>query len=242
VIDLSEQSETPKRYVTIYFMGKRYKVPEGLTILKALEYLGYKLVRGVGCRGGFCGACTTVYRKQGDYRLYVGLACQTPVEDGMYLTQIPFVPAEKPKYDIDNMSPSSSIVLALFPEIARCIACNTCTKVCPQDLQVMDAIQAILRGDIAQAARLTFDCISCGSCTLRCPAEIQHFYVFQLVRRLYGKYILPKAKHLENRVKEISEGMYEEKLNKIIEGGPELWKDLAEKLIKGMEIEKVIQE
>ena len=239
---MSEQSETPKRYVTIYFMGKRYKVPEGLTILKALEYLGYKLVRGVGCRGGFCGACTTVYRKQGDYRLYVGLACQTPVEDGMYLTQIPFVPAEKPKYDIDNMSPSSSIVLALFPEIARCIACNTCTKVCPQDLQVMDAIQAILRGDIAQAARLTFDCISCGSCTLRCPAEIQHFYVFQLVRRLYGKYILPKAKHLENRVKEISEGMYEEKLNKIIEGGPELWKDLAEKLIKGMEIEKVIQE
>ena len=239
---MSETSETPKRYVTIYFMGKRYKVPEGLTILKALEYLGYKLVRGVGCRGGFCGACTTVYRKQGDYRLYVGLACQTPVEDGMYLTQIPFVPAEKPKYDIDNMSPSSSIVLALFPEIARCIACNTCTKVCPQDLQVMDAIQAILRGDIAQAARLTFDCISCGSCTLRCPAEIQHFYVFQLVRRLYGKYILPKAKHLENRVKEISEGMYEEKLNKIIEGGPELWKDLAEKLIKGMEIEKVIQE
>jgi len=234
------EEEEKRRFVTIYFMGKRYKVPEGLTILKALEYLGYRLIRGVGCRGGFCGACTTVYRKQGDYRLYVGLACQTPVEDGMYLTQIPFVPAEKPRYDIEKMSPSSSVVLALFPEIARCIACNTCTKVCPQELQVMDAIQAILRGDIAKAARLTFDCISCGSCTLRCPAEIQHFYVFQLVRRLYGKYIAPKAKHLEKRVKEIEQGLYEEKLNKVISGGPKLWKDLAEKLIKGMEIEEVI--
>ena len=234
------EEEEKRRFVTIYFMGKRYKVPEGLTILKALEYLGYRLIRGVGCRGGFCGACTTVYRKHGDYRLYVGLACQTPVEDGMYLTQIPFVPAEKPRYDIEKMSPSSSVVLALFPEIARCIACNTCTKVCPQELQVMDAIQAILRGDIAKAARLTFDCISCGSCTLRCPAEIQHFYVFQLVRRLYGKYIAPKAKHLEKRVKEIEQGLYEEKLNKVISGGPKLWKDLAEKLIKGMEIEEVI--
>jgi len=225
-----------KRVVTIYFMGKKYEVPEGLTILKALEYLGYRLIRGVGCRGGFCGACTTVYRKHGDYRLYVGLACQTPVEDGMYLTQIPFVPAEKPRYDLDKISPSQSVVMALFPEIARCIACNTCTKVCPQDLQVMDAIQAILRGDLAKAARMVFDCVSCGSCTLRCPAEIQHFYVFQLVRRIYGKYIAPKAKHLEKRVKEIEEGKYEEELNKLIKGGPDLWRELAEKAQTGEEV------
>ena len=78
------------KMVTIYIMGKQYKVPEGLTILKAMEYAGYKLIRGCGCRGGFCGACGTVYRTKGDYKLKVGLACQSLVEDEMYLAQIPF--------------------------------------------------------------------------------------------------------------------------------------------------------
>jgi len=45
--------------VDIYILGKRYQVPEGLTIMKALEYAGYQLIRSVGCRGGFCGACAT---------------------------------------------------------------------------------------------------------------------------------------------------------------------------------------
>lgn len=233
----TEERETagPKtrRFVTIYYMGKKYQVPEGITILKALEYLGYRLIRGVGCRGGFCGACTTIYRVSGDYRIYVGLACQTPVQDGMYLVQIPFVPSEKPRYNIEEMKPNVNTVLALFPEVARCIGCNVCTKVCPQEIKVMDAIQTILRGDIAKAARMVFDCISCGSCTLRCPAEIQHFHVFQLVRRLYGKYLAPQSKHLRERIREIEEGKYEERFKKLIAGGPDLWKDLAEKVRRG---------
>ncbi|MBE9511598.1 MAG: 2Fe-2S iron-sulfur cluster binding domain-containing protein, partial [Bacteroidetes bacterium] len=44
-------------WVTIYIMGREYKVPADLTILTAMEYAGYKFVRGVGCRQGFCGAC-----------------------------------------------------------------------------------------------------------------------------------------------------------------------------------------
>ena len=232
----SGDRKTEGKMVTIYIMGKAYKVPKGITIIKALEYLGYKLIRGVGCRGGFCGACTTVYRKKGDYRIYVGLACQTPVEDGMYLTQIPFVPAEKQKYDIDTLKPDASVVISIYPEITRCVACNTCTKVCPQELQVMDAIQAILRGDLETAARLTFDCIMCGSCSLRCPAEIVHYHVFQLVRRLYGKYIAPKAKHVEERVREIEEGKYDEQLDNLIRAGPEKWKELADALARGIEV------
>ena len=46
-------------------MGKRYEVPSSLTIQKALEYAGYQLIRGCGCRGGICGACGTVYRIPG---------------------------------------------------------------------------------------------------------------------------------------------------------------------------------
>jgi len=74
-----------QRFVKIYIMGKEYEVPEGITIMKAVEYAGYQYIRGAGCRGGFCGACATIYRLKGDYRLYTALACQTTVKDGMYL-------------------------------------------------------------------------------------------------------------------------------------------------------------
>ena len=78
--------------ISIYIMGKRYDVPESLTIMKAIEYAGYKLIRGCGCRGGFCGACATVYRVEGDPRLHFALACQEVAQPGMYLVQIPFFP------------------------------------------------------------------------------------------------------------------------------------------------------
>jgi len=212
---MAGQTES-KKTVKIYIMGKEYEVPAGITIMKAVEYAGYQYIRGAGCRGGFCGACATIYRLKGDYRLYTALACQTTVQDGMYLVQIPFSPAEKVKYNIEELKPTGSTVLALYPEIARCVACNACTKACPQELQVMDAIQMIKRGDIAKAAELCFDCISCGLCSIRCPAEIAHYNVFQLVRRLYGKYIAPKAKHLEIRVKEVEEGVFDMELDRLV--------------------------
>ncbi|NQT05294.1 MAG: 2Fe-2S iron-sulfur cluster binding domain-containing protein, partial [Dehalococcoidia bacterium] len=91
-----KNAETEKaKLIPVYVMGKRYMVPETLTIMKALEYAGYRFIRGCGCRGGICGACATVYRKPGDYHIRVGLACQTVVEPDMYLTQIPFYPANR---------------------------------------------------------------------------------------------------------------------------------------------------
>ena len=41
--------------VNVYLMGKKYSVPSSLTIMGAMEYAGYQLVRGCGCRCGFCG-------------------------------------------------------------------------------------------------------------------------------------------------------------------------------------------
>ena len=204
------------KMVTIYIMGKQYKVPEGLTILKAIEYAGYKLIRGCGCRGGFCGACGTVYRTKGDYKLKVGLACQSLVEDEMYLAQIPFFPADKAIYDLKEMQPTAEQVLQIYPELYRCLACNSCSKVCPQDIEVMDYMQAALRGDIERAADLSFDCLMCGLCATRCPAETVQYNIGILCRRLYGRYIAPSAKHVKERIKEIEEGKFKEKIEKLM--------------------------
>ncbi|MCS7224270.1 MAG: 4Fe-4S dicluster domain-containing protein [Armatimonadetes bacterium] len=198
--------------VDVFIMGKRYQVPKGLTILKALEYAGYRLVRGVGCRAGFCGACATVYRKEGDFRLRVGLACQTVIEDRMYLTQIPFYPAVKKTYDIEQLRPDADTILRLYPEVTRCLQCNTCRKVCPQDLDVMRYIAAAARGDIAKAADLSFDCLQCGLCTSRCPAEISHYNVATLARRLYGRHLAPPAPHLTARIRELTEGQFDKEV------------------------------
>ena len=207
-------SDTQKM-VKVYIMGESYMVPDGATIIMAFEYAGFQLKKGVGCREGYCGACATVYREKGDYKLKGGLGCQTVVTEGMYIAQIPFVPAEKPTYDINALQADTSTFMELYPSVFRCVSCNTCTKACPQDIQVMDYVQAIIRGDIAEAANISFDCIRCGLCALRCPAEIVQFNVAILAQRLYGKYLSPKNEQLDNRVKEIEEGKYDEEINKL---------------------------
>jgi heterodisulfide reductase subunit C len=202
--------------VTIYVMGKPYSVPSDLTIMKAMEYAGYRFVRGCGCRGAFCGACGTVYRLKDDYRLRVGLACQEVVQDGMYLAEIPFFPGNKATYDIEDLKATAEAVLSLYPEVYRCLACNTCTKACPQDIEVMEYIQAALRGDIAKAADLSFDCLLCGLCAARCPAEIVQYQVALLCRRLYSRYIAQKSPHLTERMKEMAEGKFDNEIDKLM--------------------------
>ena len=192
--------------VEIFILGQRYEVPEGLTILKAWEWSGFQLKRGVGCRGGFCGACGTVFRLAGDYRLRYALACQTVVEPGMVLGPIPFFPAQRAAYHLEDLAPTGETLLDLYPEITRCFGCNTCTKACPQELDVLGYMAAALRGDVAAVADLSFDCILCGLCVARCPAELVPPHVGLLSRRLYGKYLAPRAEHLHRRVDEIRAG------------------------------------
>lgn len=217
VMKKEEKTQPQKaKMISLYIMGKKYEVPEGSTIMGALEYAGYQLKRGCGCREGFCGACATIYRTTDDYKIKTGLACQTVVEPNMYLAQIPFFPANKALYDMDELEPSISTFQEIYPEIFRCVSCNTCTKACPQDLEVMDYIQALIRGDIAQAADLSFDCIMCGLCAARCPAEIVQYNVAVLARRLYGKYLSKKGEYLECRLKEIKEHKYDKEIEEFM--------------------------
>ncbi|MDY6861380.1 MAG: 4Fe-4S dicluster domain-containing protein [Thermodesulfobacteriota bacterium] len=202
-------ASTSSNLIPVFIMGKRYDVPESLTIMKAMEYAGYKYIRGCGCRGGICGACATVYRKPGDYHIRVGLACQTVVEPDMYLTQIPFFPANRAAYDIKPIDKDPEEVFKKYPELFRCLACNACSKVCPMDIQVMDYISAIKQGEFEKATELSFDCIQCGLCASRCMAEMAQYHIAQMVRRITGSKIKPRAKHLNDVVSKIEKGKYD---------------------------------
>ncbi len=202
------------KLIPIHIMGKRYEVPDSLTIMKAMEYAGYKYIRGCGCRGGVCGACSTVYRKPGDYKIYTGLACQTVVEPDMYLTQLPFYPANRAVYDFQALAGNPEEIFALYPELMRCVACNACTKVCPMDVQVLDYVSALKRGDIRAAAQISFDCIQCGLCASRCFAEMPQYHIAQLARRLNGAYLTPRAEHLKTMVANIDAGRFKSCVDK----------------------------
>ena len=216
-----------EKMVNVYFFGKKYEVPQSLTIMKAMEYAGYQLIRGCGCRNGFCGACATLYRIHGKTELKTCLACQQQVEEGMYVATLPFFPLVKQVYDIEKIKPTEQIMMQLYPEIYSCIGCNACTKSCTQGLNVMQYIAYAQRGEYEKCAEESFDCVMCGVCSSRCPAGISHPQVAVLARRLYGKYLAPESKHLTEKVKEINDGKYvsliEEIMNKPISELKELY-------------------
>ena len=212
--------------VNIFLFGKRYCVPEELTIMGAMEYAGYQLVRGCGCRNGFCGACSTIYRIKDDRELHACLACQSKVQDNMYIATLPYFPLVKEIYDINKISPGEQIMMQLYPEVYSCIGCNACTKTCPQELNVMQYIAHAQRGEYEKCAEMSFDCVMCGICSSRCPAKISHPQVALLARRLTGKYIIPPAAHLNKRVQEIEEGDFAQLVEELIQKPLEELKEL----------------
>ena len=197
------------RMLDIYFMGRHYQVPEGLTIQTALEYCGYRLVRGCGCRIGSCGACATVYNFKDDSTLRYGLACRTAIEQDMCVVQIPYFPTSNPIYDLRKLRPTNEQVLKIYPELATCLGCNSCTKACPLELEVLDSVSAALRGDFFTVTEKSLECVMCGMCAARCPQGISPYNIMLLIRRLHGRYLTAKPRYLEARIEEIEAGKFD---------------------------------
>jgi len=210
----------------VYFYGKHYSVPADLTIMTAMEYAGYQLVRGCGCRHGFCGACATIYRIAGENTLNSCLACQTQVQEGMYVATLPFFPTNKRVYDINEVKPTEQIMMQLYPEIYACIGCNACTKSCSKELEVMQYIAYAQRAEYQKCAKESFACTACGICSARCPAGISHPMVAMLARRLNGKYIQPETAHNRTRSSDIREGKFDKLIDEIINMPLEKHKEL----------------
>lgn len=202
--------------VTVYFDGKGYTVPADLTIMTAMEYAGFRLVRGCGCRHGFCGACGSVYRIKGENKVRFALACQTQVQADMYVATLPFFPLNRKDYRLEDLNTHHTTLMRLFPEIFACIACGCCTKSCARGLQVMQYIAYAKRNDLAACAKESFDCVACGICSARCPTDISHSLVGLLARRLKGKYLTPPSAHTRQKIDEINNGVYETSLNELM--------------------------
>jgi Na+-translocating ferredoxin:NAD+ oxidoreductase RnfC subunit len=133
----------------------------------------------------------------------------------MYLTQIPFYPANRASYDFESAEPTPETVYKLYPELFRCVACNACSKVCPMDVEVLDYVSALKRGDLKAATEISFDCIQCGLCASRCMGEMAQYHIAQLARRLYGSKLAPRAQHLQEAVDKINAGAYKQGLEKL---------------------------
>ena len=76
-----------------------------------------------------------------------------------------------------------------------------------------------LRGDIRAAAEKSFDCVMCGLCAARCPQGLVPYNVALLCRRLYGRYLTPDSRHLEERIEEIEAGRFDAEIEALKKAG-----------------------
>jgi ferredoxin len=208
-------TETDQNLITVEIMGNRHRVPAAMTVIGAMWYTGHTMTRGVGCLGGVCGACATVYRTKDDFALQVGLGCQLKVEDGMSFFMTPFYPTAKPNYHIDEIEHPKEELFKYFPEALNCRNCNACNKVCPQDIDIKGAVKDAVKGDFEAAADKALSCVMCGLCVSRCIAEMAPNMIALYARRTWSVFYATKHERLDRQMADIQKGRWEEEWEKI---------------------------
>lgn len=213
VID-QEEVLRPKM-VTVEIAGKKYEVPEGITVIKALWYAGQEVIRGIGCLGGFCGACATYYRTKDDPKVKTCLACQTAVQDGMSFSMVPPFPARKATYNLAELKDPKQDLFNLYPEAPLCRNCNACTEACPQTIDVREGVWRAVFGDFKAVSEMFMDCVMCGLCAPVCIADIAPNFVALYASRVQGAHLTERPERLERRIKDIAEGKYKDEWDRI---------------------------
>lgn len=215
------------RMVSVEIAGKTYQVPEGITIVKAFWYAGQDVVRGVGCLGGFCGACATYYRTKDDPKVKTCLACQTAVQDGMSISMMAPFPARKAIYSVPELADPKQDLFNLYPEAPLCRNCNACTEACPQQIDVREGVWKAVFGDFKSVSEMFMDCVMCGMCAPVCIADIAPSLVAVYASRVQGAHFTEKPERLYHRIKEIESGRYDAEWNKILQMNEQELKDIC---------------
>ncbi len=186
-------------------------------MVQALWYAGHELVKGIGCLGGVCGACTFTYRRRGDPGVKTGLACQTLVEEGMGFSPPTSITITRAKYRFPEVHDPKASLLKYYPETRRCTRCNACTLACPQDIDVRACVLQSLSGEFATVSDLFYNCVMCGLCTVVCDVGIRPNLVALYARRSEGAHLAPRPENLLKRLQEMESGVYESEWQKILE-------------------------
>ena len=214
---MSDYKTENRKMITVEIMGKKYEVPDGLTMLRAMWYTGHDVIRGAGCLGGFCGACAATYKTKDDVPLKSTLACQTLVEDGMsFSLAFSYYPSKKVADDIEKIEDPKQGLFQYYPEASLCRNCNACTVACPQGIDVRDGVWKAVFGDFEKVSEMFMDCVMCSLCVPVCIADIAPNHVAVYASRVQGALLNRPAENLSRRIKEIDSGRYSAEWEEIL--------------------------
>jgi len=213
---LDQEEVLRPKMVTVEIAGKKHEVPEGITMIRALWYTGQEVYRGIGCLGGYCGACATYYRTKDDPKVKTCLACSMAVEDGMSFSMASPFPARKAIYNIAELKDPKQDLFNLYPETPLCRNCNACSEACPQGIDVRDGVWRAVFGDFKAVSEMFMDCVMCGLCVPVCIADIAPNLVALYASRAQGAHYTEKPSKLQARIDEIEQGRYQAEWDKTL--------------------------
>jgi CO dehydrogenase/acetyl-CoA synthase alpha subunit len=113
------------------------------------------------------------------------------------------------------MEPTGEQLLNIYPDMIKCFGCNTCTKACPQDLDVIGYMSAAIRGNLKDVTEKSFDCLMCGLCAARCAQGLVPYNIALLARRLYARYLTNVPEQTKKRIEEINAGKYDAEIHEM---------------------------
>lgn len=214
-MSMVEQKSAVKK-VAVRISGRDYEVPQGITLIQAMWATGHEVIRGIGCLGGVCGACATVYTTKDSRQLKVGLGCQLLVEEGISFSLTPSYPSMKAAYHFDQIEDPKQDLFKIYPEAALCRNCNACTEACPQNIDVRTGVWKAVFGDFKEVSNLFLSCVMCGLCVPVCIADIAPNQVAVYARRAHGIFETQTPPQLLERIREIDEGKYDAEWEKAL--------------------------